>query len=369
MRLHIVALPHTQTTREYSSCAYTQKVMNFSTMMHSLGHETILYASEDNDGKCTELVTCITKDLQRKMFPGDWKKNGFNIQWDPAHPHFMIFNSTAAEEMKKRIQPGDVICLIMGLAQKPVSDAFPDNKVVEFGVGYEGIFAKYKVFESYAWMHVMYGKTKGAFSADGDFNDTVIPNYFNVADFPFSEDKDDYFLYVGRLIDRKGIHLASAACRKAGVKLILAGSGDAKVAYGDKIGHVDIKKRGELMSRAQGVFVPTMYLEPFGGVAAEAMLCGTPILTTDFGAFTENNLIGITGYRCSSVSEFAEATSKVKGLNPHAIRDYAVEKFGMDTVRLQYEQYLQNIVVGQPFMPSTVIPMKKPLIRKKRRKS
>jgi ethanolamine utilization microcompartment shell protein EutL len=57
MRLHLVSLPHTQTTAAYSWCAYTQKVSHFADMMTERGHEVTLYAGEHNEGDCAELVT------------------------------------------------------------------------------------------------------------------------------------------------------------------------------------------------------------------------------------------------------------------------------------------------------------------------
>ncbi len=80
MRFHVVNLPHTQTTKEFLPCAYTQKVRNFCRMMMSLGHEVFLYGSEENDAPCTEFITCIRKDEQR---PNDWRKDFFSVELGP----------------------------------------------------------------------------------------------------------------------------------------------------------------------------------------------------------------------------------------------------------------------------------------------
>ena len=63
---HVVGLPHTQTTKEFSHCAYTQKVRKFCTMMTSLGHTVYLYASEDSDATGRELITVRTKQQQAR---------------------------------------------------------------------------------------------------------------------------------------------------------------------------------------------------------------------------------------------------------------------------------------------------------------
>ena len=49
-------------------------------------------------------------------------------------------------------------------------------------------------------MHHIYGKNNWN---NGFAFDAVIPNYFDVQDFPFKEEKEDYVLYIGRLIGRK----------------------------------------------------------------------------------------------------------------------------------------------------------------------
>jgi hypothetical protein len=37
MRFHIVALPHTQVTKQYAGCAFTEKVRRFVMMMKAQG--------------------------------------------------------------------------------------------------------------------------------------------------------------------------------------------------------------------------------------------------------------------------------------------------------------------------------------------
>ncbi|MFI5779355.1 glycosyltransferase [Nocardia sp. NPDC051570] len=346
MRFHVAALPHTQTTKHYSPCAYTQKVRKFCDMMMALGHEVYLYASEENEAACTELITVVTKDDQREWFGAKTLADGFDwFTWDAHERHWLIANARTITEIAKRKQPRDIICAIGGSGQKPLADAFPELQTVEFGVGYSGVFANYRVFESYAWMHAVYGARSSVgriMSERGQFYDAVIPNYFEVEDFPFAEEKDDYFLFIGRLIEAKGYQIAVDACKRLGAKLIVAGAGRPP-DYGEYAGVVDVRQRGELMSRARGVFVPSLYLEPFGGVHIEAMLCGTPVITTDWGAFSETVRHGVQGFRCRTLREFCDGAEAADKLDRRAIRDYAVSKFSTEVVARQYDDYFHRL--------------------------
>ncbi|MFZ1935353.1 MAG: glycosyltransferase [Thermoguttaceae bacterium] len=53
------------------------------------------------------------------------------------------------------------------------------------------------------------------------------------------------------------------------------------------IGCIGPKQRAKEMGQAKAVFVPTESAEPFGNVTVEAQFCGTPVITTDWGAFPE----------------------------------------------------------------------------------
>lgn len=344
MRFHVAALPHTIVTKSYSNCAYTQKIYNFCVMMMSLGHEVFLYAAEGSDAPCTELITCISNKEQLDLIGVAGPEDNLKAAFDPDTIYWRLFNNRIAAEMIIRRQPQDFLCLIAGRCQQEIAEVHADMMTVEFGVGYGGVFAPYKVFESYAWMHTVYGSLAGdPHTADGNYFDTVIPNYFDPEDFPFAPDKEDYYLFVGRLIDRKGWRIAQQVCEKLGKRLIVAGQGEF-TGYGEYVGVIGPERRGELMSRAKAVFVPSQYIEPFGGVHAEAQLCGTPVITPDFGAFTETVEDGVNGFRCHSFQDYLNAAEAATSLDPFQIHRNAVDRYGMDQIKYQYEAYFTRLL-------------------------
>lgn len=97
------------------------------------------------------------------------------------------------------------------------------------------------------------------------------------------------------------------------------------------------------MAGAIASFAPTIYVEPFGNVVPEAMFCGTPVITTDWGAFTETVIDGKTGFRCRTFGEFVEAMDKAKDLDPRAIRAHAVENYSLDAIAPKYDRYFNRL--------------------------
>lgn len=196
-------------------------------------------------------------------------------------------------------------------------------------------------------------------SINGSHYDRVIPSYFDPNDFEFSERKDDYFLYMGRMIKRKGIVIAYDTCEALGAKLIIAGQGahvtergsllpnetpdfELEPGHWEYVGFADAGKRKTLMARARALFAPTEYLEPFGSVVPEALLSGTPAITTDFGAFTDLIENGVNGWRCHTLRDFVWAAQRVHKLNPARIR-YDAMRYLMDNVRWDYQCWFDDL--------------------------
>mgnify|MGYP005608993147 CR=1 FL=1 len=347
MRFHVVGLPHTQTTWEYQACAFTAKVINFCKMMTGLGHEVILYSGNRNAAPCAEHIKCFSEaERSAAVGGGHFSAASFNGK----DKHWQVFNFRVAAEIMARWQERDFVCIIGGNAQTDLKAFLPGKVIVEFGIGYAGSFADYRVFESYAWMHTTYGAMGGSNpgAAKGDrWFDAVVPGYFEIEKFPAGgpmSEREDYFFFIGRLGAGKGEQIAADVCSHIGSRLIVAGNGPAPAGT-EHVGVIGAKRRGELMAKARAVFVPTVYIEPFGNVAVEAQACGTPVITTDWGAMTETVEDGVTGFRCRVFREFVAAAEAAKSLDPVAIRARAHRLYSLETIAAQYERYFNRLAL------------------------
>ena len=321
---HVPGLPGQPVSRDNSSCAYTQKVRRFAQMMRERGHRVVVYGIGDDVAELVEV-----ESPQLPFEASVWAD----------------YNAACAAAIRGQADRGDVLGMIAGVCQAALADALVHLAPVEFGIGYGGVCAPYRVFESYAWMHLVLGASNpDPHQTDGRMTDAVIPNYFDVDEFPEGRGAGGYVLYLGRLIERKGVHLAAAAAQEAGVPLILAGAGDAIPAYGEPIGPIGPDERAELLGDALAVVSPTVYVEPFGGAAVEGMLCGTPAITSDWGAFTETVWHGVTGYRCHTIDEMAAAIAKAGELDRDEVRSHAISRYSLEAVGPQYETYFDRVL-------------------------
>ncbi len=376
-RFHLISLPHSSTVKNWGPCAFTQLTYRFSQMMHDMGHDVFHYGTEGADVTCTEHIDVLTKEVQKQAY-GDWDP------WTQLWIHngkdlaYTTFRKNAIKELNRRKEPGDILLISNGNWLREISDVAGEGIVtIEPYVGYLGFYAKYKVFPSYAWMHHMYGVSfgikEGRKTPDmpkenfvtGNWYDAVIQHFFDPADHTFEEKKDDYFLYTGRLIQRKGIHIAVDLCQRLGAKLIVCGqpiypSPPDKYEWSLKsVGILDedgqpkpnIEYRGavsfeeidKLRGKARAVIIPSLYMEPFGMVVPEALLSGTPVISTDWGAFPEIVPHGEVGYRCRTMDDFIWAANNVDRIDPAHCREYAVKNFSMERIGPAYHEYFTKI--------------------------
>lgn len=340
MRFHVVALPQSGTTKGYSLCGFSQKTMRFCWMMKDLGHKVFLYGPEENEAECDEHIVCINKMSQVELCGGN---TYLYPNWNPKHPIWEAYNAKVTKEILKRQLLGDFVCILGGNCYRSLGLALPGLKVVEYGIGYKGHLDGWRVWESHAWRGYCLGKHN-----HNDFpnpHDAVIHSFYDENEFDPSLPVRDYVLFVGRVTRAKGIEQACQAASLAGVPCKVLGFGERKlITHGaEYLGCVSEAERNTLMSQARAVICPTQSWEPFGNVACEAQLCGTPVICSNWGGFVETVEHEVTGFRCSDVTELAESIAKCDGLNRDLIRCRAISLFSMRNIRYLYQVYFERL--------------------------
>ena len=102
-----------------------------------------------------------------------------------------------------------------------------------------------------------------------------------------------YVLFAGRLAAEKGVEDAVAACRTAGLPLVVAGDGPLSESLRraapevDFRGRVDAAELARLRAGAAVAVVPSRYEEILPLAALEAMAAGLPLVCTRSGGLTE----------------------------------------------------------------------------------
>ena len=122
---------------------------------------------------------------------------------------------------------------------------------------------------------------------------TVVPPVAYGLDLDARADGPPCVLFVGRVVEAKGIRDAIAAWRRSGSDLpfVVAGTGPLRreiEAEGvEVLGWLDRRSLSAAYRRAAVVVMPSRWQEPFGIVGLEALTLGTPVAAWDSGGVRE----------------------------------------------------------------------------------
>ena len=157
----------------------------------------------------------------------------------------------------------------------------------------------------------------------------------------YSETKDDYLLFVAALqiAERKGLDIAIRLAQRCGLPLVVAGSSPdqrlvERIAAKCKspgvryVGEIVGEPKAQLFAGAKALLFPTQVNEAFGLVMAEALMSGTPVVCSHFGACAE--LISPdVGFVCRTDGEYLDALQQVHEgrILAQRCREVAIERF------------------------------------------
>jgi glycosyltransferase involved in cell wall biosynthesis len=84
-------------------------------------------------------------------------------------------------------------------------------------------------------------------------------------------------------------------------------------------------------------------VEPFGIVVIEAMMSGTPVISSDFGAFVETVEHGKTGFRCRTLGDYLAAVKTVENLDRKYIAEHARQRWTYEVIGKRYDEIFKQI--------------------------
>ncbi|RWK25702.1 glycosyltransferase [Mesorhizobium sp.] len=111
-------------------------------------------------------------------------------------------------------------------------------------------------------------------------------------------------------------------------------------------GTVDGDEKLRLLGEARAFLNPIAWEEPFGMAPVEAMLCGTPVLTTPRGALPEI-VDDATGRLFDTDAAFAQAFSDIGALSPQRCRESAADRFPIARTAQGYLDLYKRILDGE----------------------
>lgn len=128
---------------------------------------------------------------------------------------------------------------------------------------------------------------------------------WDIQDIVVKQESERYFLFLGRLIEEKGVHFLVELFSTPEMRqhtLIIAGEGGARAQLQPSsppnvvwIGYVSGGEKTRYIRNASAVLFPSMWKEPLSTVAFEAYEQETPVISSNMGGMPEIVLHGKTG--------------------------------------------------------------------------
>lgn len=171
---------------------------------------------------------------------------------------------------------------------------------------------------------------------------------------------DAPLVFLSRIEKIKGAHTAIEVAKKTGRRLLIAGNylttGEAGSYWQEKIvphldrdgieyvGTVNDEQKNQLLGQAAAMIVPIEWSEPFGIVFAEALACGTPVISCPKGALPEIVRQGIDGYLINSIEEACQAVKDLDKIERHNCRQRVEQCFSKTVIVDKYEELYCRLI-------------------------
>ena len=382
MTFHCYPPPYGKVDEDSPVCAFIQKTVKFIKMMLNLGHKCKVYThAKSNLGiehENLEIIPVISDSICKQTY-GDLDYNGYMFKYELGDSVHIQWTKNTIKKSIERIKQNDIVLAFYGTGNLDACIGVNEHcqkvgaHIIEPGIGYPDCFQNNRIYESSAKMHFDAGRRAAAFEIAHDENfetkyrefeqlyvnvydqtSLIVPNYFEPEHFIVPDNhgielpKEPYALFVGRVIQTKGIWEAVQATKEAGIRLIVAGPDNEDhvkdfpehVTY---IGTINIQERAVWMAHALCVICFTHYPGPFEGVHVESWLAKRPVITSNSGVFCETVINGYNGYRVQWPQQISIAIKNIGKIDPENCYKSGMN-YCLDNISLRYHYYFQGFL-------------------------
>ncbi len=189
----------------------------------------------------------------------------------------------------------------------------------------------------------------------------VVPNGIDLNRYrPLSGlSRGSYLLWLGRICEEKGPHVALDVAERAEMPIILAGDVYPfryhqqfferevvpRLKHNAKfVRSPELQVKLELLRGAAALLITSLIDETSSLVAMEAMACGTPVIAFRRGALPEIVEDGATGFVVDSPEQMAAAVRWVGEISPTACRERVERRFSAARMAGDYEELYARVL-------------------------
>ncbi|HEV2412978.1 MAG TPA: glycosyltransferase [Candidatus Saccharimonadales bacterium] len=208
----------------------------------------------------------------------------------------------------------------------------------------------------------------------------IVHNGVDLDFLPFSSEKEDYFINVGRIARDKGQGLAARVCDELGEKFKMAGTVTPTITTARKLAraladieHIDLwhedlayyakeilphtaknkieylgivtgEAKQKLFAKAKAYLAPYTWEEPFGMSIIDALASGTPVIAYRRGALPEIIEHGVNGFLADDARELRKYIQRIGEIDPAACRKTVEERFSADRMAEDYARLYREII-------------------------
>lgn len=363
VRFHIIGNPYIPPSKEYCTDAFTNLSLKFSDMMYTNGHTVYFYGPGyyQNDVKCTKYIDYLTREDLRVL---QELSNNFT------HPE--LFTNSHAEIIneQKKIY-AKCVQLLPPIVECNYIDV--NDIVVNIYICLYSHYFRKKMIHLHCCNMGGYVYAENTVFVSSDYylaadkrqvkNSEIIYPWLDPEElYPNETHMSKTLLYLARCTKMKGILKFLRISRSLpDYKFIISGN---CIAYDNKnqlltiengeiinlklypnveyIGIIKGELKRCLLAGVTALLQPTPYREPCGINVLEAMMCGTPVLTPNFGGFVNTVIDGVTGYLCRD-SEWITNILKINQIRRSDCRQYACRNFNQNIAYNKYMTFIQKL--------------------------